>query len=244
VTDFAHGDSVRIKGSGAGPNLAADNKPKKIKRSEQTRRRILDAAALWLNKKGLAVTSLQDLADEVGLQTASLYYHFPSKDALIEEVLHKGIEIVYDDVRRALDALGPTATYRERVRVAIVAHLSSLLEHGDYTSANIRNFPLVPDNLREKNLAIRRQYGDYWRQLLEDAQRAGEIAPNIDLSLVRLFLIGALNWSTEWFNPRKKSILAIANAICSMMFDGIAPKDTQHSTATKTRTSRRQSPSS
>ncbi|TQF27673.1 hypothetical protein UNPF46_30190 [Bradyrhizobium sp. UNPF46] len=217
----------------------SEKKPGKIKRSEQTRRRILDAAALWLNKKGLAVTSLQDLADEVGLQTASLYYHFPSKDALIEEVLHKGIEIVYDDVRRALDALGPAATYRERVRVAIVAHLSSLLEHGDYTSANIRNFPLVPDSLREKNLSIRRQYGDYWRQLLQDAQKAGEIAPNIDLSLVRLLLIGAMNWSTEWYNPRKKSVDAIANATCNMMFDGIAPRDVPRAEGGNKRSPRR-----
>lgn len=238
MTDLAQGGSVRSKEGGAVPGKS-EKKSGKIKRSEQTRRRILDAAALWLNNKGLAATSLQDLADEVGLQTASLYYHFPSKDALIEEVLHKGIEIVYDDVRRALDALGPAATYRERVRVAIVAHLSSLLEHGDYTSANIRNFPLVSDSLREKNLSIRRQYGDYWRQLLQDAQKAGEIAPNIDLSLVRLLLIGAMNWSTEWFNPRKKSIDSIANAICNMMFDGIAPRDTQHAEGGNKRSSRR-----
>ncbi|WP_454624657.1 TetR/AcrR family transcriptional regulator [Bradyrhizobium cenepequi] len=226
MTDLAQGESVRSNEGGAvASNLG--KKSGKIKRSEQTRRRILDAAALWLNKKGLAVTSLQDLADEVGLQTASLYYHFPSKDALIEEVLHKGIEIVYDDVRRALDALGPGATYRERIRVAIATHLSSLLAHGDYTSANIRNFPLAPDNLREKNTAIRRQYADYWRQLFQDAQKAGEIAPNIDLSLVRLLLIGAMNWSTEWFNPRKKSIDMIADTICNVLFDGIAPKDAQ-----------------
>lgn len=216
-----------------------DKRVGKIRRSEQTRRRILDAAALWLNKKGLAETSLQDLADEVGLQTASLYYHFPSKDALIEEVLHKGIEIVYEDVRRALDALEPSASYRERVRVAIAAHLSSLLEHGDYTSANIRNFPLVPENLREKNLSIRRQYGDYWRQLLQDAQKAGEVAPNVDLSLVRLFLVGAMNWSTEWFNPRKKSIDAIADMMCGMIFDGIGPKEHRPSDGGQKRVTRR-----
>lgn len=199
----------------------------KVKRSEQTRKRILDATALWLNKKGLAVMSLQDLADEVGLQTASLYYHFPSKDALIEEVLHMGIEIVYDDVRRTLEALGPNATYRDRIRAAVRAHLSSLLAHGDYTSANIRNFPLAPDTMREKNIAIRRQYGDYWRQLLLDAQKAGEIAGHVDLTLIRLLLIGAMNWSTEWYNPRKKSVDTIADTICSVLFDGVAPRNAE-----------------
>lgn len=195
---------------------------RKSKRSEQNRKRILDAAALWLNRKGLAMMSLQDLAKDVGLQTASLYYYFPSKDALIEEVLRIGIEVVYRDVVAAVEGLGPEATHRERFQVAIKAHFLSLLAHDEYTSANIRNFPLASEALREGNLSIRRQYGDYWRGLFEAAQKAGEISPNVDITLIRLFLIGAMNWSTEWFNPRKKSIDTLSAAICAMLFDGIA----------------------
>lgn len=195
--------------------------PQKIKRSQQTRQRILDAAAMWLNRDGLAMMSLQDLANEVGLQTASFYYHFPSKDALIEEVMEIGIQVVYEDVRASLERLGPDASYRERVHAGIRAHLASVLTHGDYTSANLRNFPLAPESMREKNLAIRRKYAELWRKLLADAQRAGEIAPGIDLTIIRLTLIGALNWSSEWFNPRKKSVDTIAEVVCNMLFDGI-----------------------
>ncbi len=200
-------------------------KAPKIKRSQQTRQKILDAAALWLNRKGLAMMSLQDLANEVGLQAASLYYYFPSKDALIEEVMHIGIEVVYRGVKDAVERLGPDASFRDKIRVAVKAHLSSLLAHGEYTSANIRNIPLASDALREKNLSIRRQYGEYWRSLFEAAQRAGEVAPNVDITLIRLLLIGAMNWSTEWFNPRKKSIDTISDVICNMLFSGIGPQE-------------------
>lgn len=203
------------------PAVKSASPPPKVKRSEQTRKRILDAAAMWLNREGLAMMSLQDLAREVGLQTASFYYHFPSKDALIEEVMEIGIRVVYEDVRAELERLGPEASYRERIHAAIRAHLASVLTHGDYTSANLRNFPLAPVSVREKNLAIRRKYAELWRRLLLDAQRAGEIAPNVDLTLIRLTLIGALNWSSEWFNPRKKSVEAIAEVVCNMLFDGI-----------------------
>jgi AcrR family transcriptional regulator len=208
----------------------------KIKRSQQTRQKILDAAALWLNRKGLAIMSLQDLANEVGLQTASLYYYFPSKDALIEEVMHIGIEVVYRDVKDAVERLGPGVSFRDRIRVAVKAHLSSLLAHGEYTSANIRNYPLASDSLREKNLSIRRQYAEYWRTMFEAAQHAGEVAPNVDLTLIRLLLIGAMNWSTEWFNPRKKSIDAISDVICSMLFSGIAPQENATASAKGRRT--------
>jgi AcrR family transcriptional regulator len=209
--------------------------PPKVKRSQQTRQRILDAAAMWLNRDGLAMMSLQDLANEVGLQTASLYYHFPSKDALIEEVMEIGMQVVYEDVRISLEQLGPEASYRERIHAGIRAHLSSLLAHGDYTSANLRNFPLAPESIREKNLTIRRKYADLWRRLLLDAQRAGEIAPDVDLTLIRLTFIGALNWSTEWFNPRKKSIDTIADVICNMLFDGIGGQGKPAATRAKAR---------
>lgn len=193
---------------------------------------------MWLNRKGLALTSLQDLADEVGMQTASFYYHFPSKDALIEEVMEIGIQVVYEDVQRAVEEIGEEANYRQRIHAGIKAHLASLLMHGDYTSANLRNFPLAPESVKEKNLDIRRRYAAFWRQLLLDAQKAGEISQDVDLTVIRLTLIGALNWSTEWFNPRKKSIDHIANVVCNMVFDGIGTGATKP-TPVKARPARR-----
>lgn len=196
----------------------------RIKKSHQTRQRILDVAAYWLNRKGWALTSLQYLAEDIGIRAASIYYYFNSKDELVDEVLRIGIDLVHEEVARKVEELGPDAPYRERIKTAIEAHLSSLLRHGEYTSANIRNFPLAPESIRENNRLIRRKYGEYWRKLFSDAQAAGEIAADLDLTLVRLLLIGGLNWSTDWFNPRKKSVAEIAEESCKILFNGIAAK--------------------
>ncbi len=195
----------------------------KTKKSTETRQRILDAAALSLNRRGAGLTSLQDLGDEINLRAASIYYHFPSKDALIEEVLRIGIENVHYAVREAVDALEPGVTSRQRIETAMAAHLSSLLSHGVYSSANLRNFPLVTDEIRERNRGVRRAYGDYWKHLLTQAQDAGEIGGHVDLTLIRLLLMGALNWATEWFNPARMSIEDIAASTCAMLFDGVKP---------------------
>ncbi len=69
---------------------------------------ILDRAAALFARRGFAKTSVQDVADAVGLSKAGLLHHFPSKDVLYEAVLAQADALG----RRALDdvqhlAIGP-----------------------------------------------------------------------------------------------------------------------------------------
>lgn len=56
-----------------------------------TRDRILDTAEALFAEKGLAATSVRDIASAVGLTAASLYNHFEGKEALYAAVLERGI---------------------------------------------------------------------------------------------------------------------------------------------------------
>jgi len=187
----------------------------------QTRQRILDTAAAWFRHEGLAFTSMADLAKFIGVKTSSLYYHFESKDSLIEETLRLGIELVHNEVRQAVESLGPGATHRERIRAAILAHLRTILGDNDYSSANIINYSHAPVNVRQKNREVRAAYGRYWASLLEAAQRDGAIAKDMDLSIARMLLIGALNWTVEWYSPKGKTPDEIADQCSRIFFDGV-----------------------
>lgn len=201
---------------------------RKFKKSEETRKKILDAAADCLNHEGYALISMQTIADRINIKAASIYYYFSTKDELVDEVLRIGILVVHEDVRNAVEELGNGATCREKLEAAIRAHLLALLNYGDYTSANIRNFSLVPFELRKNNSMVRRNYANYWRGLLDQGKRAGEIRPDADTTLFRLFLIGALNWSTDWYNPRKESVDHITKEIARIFFDGaMTPSPTE-----------------
>ena len=186
-----------------------------------TKQRILDTAAASFRTNGLAFTSMADLAKISGLKTSSIYYYFASKDELIEETFRIGIELVHANVRDAVEALGPDASHHDRIRVAIVAHLSTLLGHNDYSSANIKNYSHASVAVREKNREIRSHYGRFWMSLLKDAQKDGAIAAHANLSIIRMLLIGAMNWATEWYDPDRGSIEEIA-ATLSRMVDGLA----------------------
>jgi AcrR family transcriptional regulator len=91
-------------------------------RRSRSRAEILEAARRVLLRKGIAGTTLDAVAREVGVSKAALYYYFPSKDALFFELvfgnLQSQAQAVHDAVEKTVngaDALG--AIVRESVRV-------------------------------------------------------------------------------------------------------------------------------
>ncbi|MCG8589632.1 MAG: TetR/AcrR family transcriptional regulator [Proteobacteria bacterium] len=194
-------------------------------KSQRTRNRILDAAAATFRARGYAGTTLGAIANAAGTKAGSLYYHFASKEALVEEVLNRGVEGASTRVRRALKALPGNAAPLERLSAAVEAHLSAVLEADDYASANIRILGQVPEAIRRRHLARQRRYGRYWRALLEAAQAAGDIRSDLDLSLLRMQMLGALNWSVEWYRPGGSTPREIAGQFLRVLFDGAGPGD-------------------
>ncbi len=195
-----------------------------MRKSDVTRERILDAAALVFSERGYAGARLADIAAAAGMQTGSLYYHFPGRDELVEEVLRQGVARTHDSVRERVGALPDDASALDRVRAAIAGHVLAVLRIGDYTSANIRIFGQVPDEIRERHLVDQRRYGAYWNGLLEAARAAGEIRADADLSVVRMLILGAANWSAEWYSPDGGSGPdEVADELGRMVCDGLAP---------------------
>ena len=209
---------------GSLPGNGADGGPK----SERTRQRILDAAARTFRDKGFAGTTLNDIAVAAQLRAGSIYYHFDSKERLLEEVLDIGIARVSAAVKRSIAALPPDTSPTDRIRTGIEAHLRSLLYHGEYTSASFRIFGQAPRDVQSRVLSRRRAYADCWRDLLRQARAAGEVRAERDLGLARMLLFGALNWSVEWYDPGKGSLDDFVREAAETFLHGIlAPSGTR-----------------
>jgi AcrR family transcriptional regulator len=194
---------------------------KKPTKSEVSQKRVLDAAAKIFRDNGYAGTTMRAIADEADLKAGSIYYHYKSKDELISAVLDLGIHAVSDSVKSALDALPETATGRQRIETAVYAHLSAIIEYGDYTLATRRVFGQVPESIRLKNMRLRDLYGTMWQEILMAAKERGEFRPNANITLARLFILGALNWTVEWFKPGGRSIDEVAREFSSVVVDGL-----------------------
>jgi AcrR family transcriptional regulator len=191
-------------------------------KSARTRERILDAAAHVLSRKGYAGTRLSDVADQAEIQAPAIYYYFPSRDDLIEEVMWTGIARMREHMTRVLAAMPSGTDPLARIDAAVEAHLRYCLEISDYTTASIRNAGQVPENIAIRYTAEASQYGDMWRKLLQDAENAGLLRPALDPMAARMMVLGALNWAAEWWNPRRGSLDTVVRTAQALVRHGLA----------------------
>jgi TetR/AcrR family transcriptional regulator, cholesterol catabolism regulator len=196
-------------------------------KSARTRERILDAAAHVLSRNGYAGTRLTDVAEQAQLQAPAIYYYFPSRDDLIEEVMWSGIAHMRAHMDGALAAVPPAAGPLARIDAAVEAHLRYCLEISDYTTAAIRNAGQVPERIRIRYSAEAARYGDTWRELLEAAARAGLLRPGLDPVAARMLVLGALNWAAEWWNPRRGSLDAVVRTAQSLVRHGLGTPEAE-----------------
>ena len=195
-----------MKRKAASAPTSAPSPPAAAPAESGARRQILNAAAYLLRHRGYEAMTTRAIATAVGIQGGSIYHHFPSKDAIVGEVVNEGVRVVYNAVEKALSALPAGATPRRRLEAAIKAHLLSSLEHSNYTSASIRAFAFLPDSVRKICRIERRRYEALWAKLVSELYHAGLIDPDISPESIRLLLLGALNWAGEWYRPDRMGI--------------------------------------
>ena len=193
-------------------------------KSARTRERILDAAAHVLSRKGYAGTRLSDVADQAEIQAPAIYYYFPSRDDLIEEVMWSGIAHMREHMTRTLSALPPDADALDRIDAAVEAHLRYCLEISDYTTASIRNAGQVPLTIRKRQILEEERYGEIWRRLINDLAREGGLRPELDLYIAQMLVLGALNWTVEWWDARRGSVEAVVANAQTIIRHGISPE--------------------
>lgn len=196
------------------PTVASKTDGKTLdKKSARTRVRILDAAAQVLSAKGYAGMRLSDVAEVAELQAPAIYYYFPSRDDLIEEVMWVGLADMRETLTKALDAAPADATALERILIAVETHLRHELEISDYTTAAIRNAGQLPDHIRERHDAEEKKYGAVWRDLFKGAAESGELREDLDPYLAQMLVMGTINWTAEWWQPHRATIdRVVANA--------------------------------
>lgn len=181
----------------------------------------MESAAKLFRQQGYSATTLRQIAGVARIEAGSIYYYFDSKESILHEVLDRGLRHVFESVRAAVKGAG-RVSHRRKIALAIEAHLVALLETSDFTSANIRIYGQLPEHLKKAQRPLRRAYARYWDQLFLDARRAGEIRADIEIVPLRIFVLGALNWTIEWFRlDSKDAVLKLAKRTELLIFDGI-----------------------
>ncbi|MHB8381391.1 MAG: TetR/AcrR family transcriptional regulator [Candidatus Binataceae bacterium] len=174
-------------------------RPPLSSRGEHKRRRILDAAAKVLARRGYIATQLSEIALEAGTQPGSLYYHFDSREELIEEVLHEGVRLSFARARAVVNAMPPTSTPLDRLCAALRAHLKFQLVESDYARAVSRSVGQSPEDMWKRVNDKFRTYGRFFDDLIQASMASGEIDRKVDRGALRMLILGAANYTPEWY---------------------------------------------
>ncbi len=202
--------------------VAQSKRPQMSSRGELKRKQILDAAAKVLARRGYIGTQLFEIAEEAGTQSGSLYYHFESREELIEEVLQEGVRLSFARSRAVVDAMSPRSTPLERLSAALRTHLKFQLVESDYARAVARCIGQSPQDMWKRVNEKFRIYGRFFDDLIRAAMKSGELDPKVDRSALRMLIIGAANYTPEWYH-REGSMNAdqISNLLVRLLVQGV-----------------------
>ena len=116
----------------------------------------------------------------------------------------------HEALKTRLAALPKDTSAIAKLETAIETHLVLLLAQEDIASATIKLIWQVPQPLRDRVLSGQRTYGALWKSLLSAARKSGAIRQDLDLSVVRMSILGALNWAADWYKPGRMTPEEIA----------------------------------
>ncbi|MDA3644026.1 TetR/AcrR family transcriptional regulator [Saccharopolyspora indica] len=188
---------------------------------ELRRTDILHASAELFADKGVASTTVRQIAARVGMQSGALYHYFPSKNAIVREVVTNYLEQLkarYDEAApRGLDP-------RARLRAIVEVSLRTAEENPHATIVYQNELPNLrddPDYRDAKRLADEAQ--QVWLETIDDGKRAGIFREDVPTKVFHRFIRDAVWLSIKWRHPEDAYTAEDLTRDCLKIFlDGFA----------------------
>lgn len=166
---------------------------------EARRYQILDAAWRCFAREGYHRATMQDIATEAGLSAGAIYRYFDSKEAVLKAIVDRNTERFTELVRDVRAELASPADALRAIGQAMFLQFQDpLLDTHIRLDVELRGEALRNDQLRE---AFRQQLV-FWRttmtELLREAQRVGQLRPEVDPAALIVLAICAYEGLRQW----------------------------------------------
>lgn len=164
----------------------------RYKKSDISAAQIIEAAIRVLAKQGYARTSLMDIAREAGMSKGAVHYHYPTKEALIDQVLERACNAVQD---KTLSAWGGGDNPFASLRSSLAALWEARAERTNeaLVVADLLAQSLYDDKLRPRLAEYYRLAADQITEHLTSHFFALGIRPKIPAELIPRLVIGLLD---------------------------------------------------
>ena len=182
---------------------------------------ILAVAAELFAGKGVAATTVREIADVVGILSGSLYHHFDSKEAMVDEILAPYLKDLGDACQRVI---ARHADPRGKLRDLVAECLGVVEAHPHATEIYQSDVNYLSQFERFGYLtAAAAQVRQAWLEVLNDGVAHGAFRPDLEPRIVYRLMRDAIWPSVRWFRPSQDYPLSRFAEDCTSLFlDGVA----------------------
>jgi len=180
---------------------------------------ILEVATQLIARVGYQNASMRAVAQAAKVSLAGIYHYFDSKESMLFLIQSRAFNSLLGNLREKIHGVSDP---REQLAIMVRAHL-------EYFAANISALKVCSHELDsltgeayEHTHAIRRQYYDETRKIIDRLLDAYRVNGGIDRHVATMYLFGALNWLYRWYDPmRGRPPSSIAKQITAQFLHGI-----------------------
>ncbi len=163
---------------------------------DSPRGKLLSAAARLFRDQGFDRTTVRDIAREVGIQSGSLFHHFPTKEDILFTVM---VEVIRFNTERLRAAIAGKSDPAEQLRALIRAELQAIIgDTREAMSVLVYEWRCLTPAHQQETLALRAIYEQLWMDALEALRSTGRL--QADAFITRRLITGMTSWSSNWFD--------------------------------------------
>jgi len=190
---------------------------------QERRRLILDRSAEIFARKGVSATTIREIADAVGVYSGALYHYFPSKDAIVTELIREYIE---DLSARCQELLVRELPPVQRLEALAEIALATSEDYRGATAIWRREGEYMRERVVEADMAATADMMEVaWRDAIREGVAAGELREDIDPEVFRELVYDAVWHASRWFRPDPEHTLSdLARTVISVFVDGMRPR--------------------
>ena len=185
------------------------------------RERVLIAAEALFRQRGYNVVTMRDIAEEVGIRQASLYYHFPSKEQLFITVIEQVFERHRNGLQQVLAEAG--SDLRSQLHAASHWFISQPPIH--FLSLMRTDMPALSEEQTQRlSLVASQCILDPIKQLFVAAQEQSQIRDVTPENLTGFFLsvMDGIHYASTLPGTSPKDVMA--SELVSVLLDGLRPR--------------------
>lgn len=176
---------------------AVGRSPHVQEKRQRRQAEILRAAMAAFRARGYQATTLDDIADRLGVRKTALYHYFPDKDAILFACHQQSLSELSEHVAVARRTYASAA---DRLRHVVVEHVRVMTDSGEESPLAFE-VPALSPPLQQQVIKDRDRYERSLRRIIAQGVRSGEFR-TVDPKIAVFVMLGAINWIARWYQPR------------------------------------------